>query len=46
MRIQHDGSAGPVQSAWLVGTEHHAFDQPPDMRRMPAGTVNKQHAHW
>eukprot|EP00198_Chlamydomonas_reinhardtii_P007957 XP_001697294.1 pullulanase-type starch debranching enzyme [Chlamydomonas reinhardtii] len=35
-----------VQEAWLVGAEQSAFAFPPDMSRIPAGSINKQAAHW
>ncbi|EFJ43973.1 hypothetical protein VOLCADRAFT_118899, partial [Volvox carteri f. nagariensis] len=35
-----------VQEVWLVGTEHRAYYSPPDMSQVPAGSVNKQAAHW
>ncbi|KAG2423818.1 hypothetical protein HXX76_014978 [Chlamydomonas incerta] len=35
-----------VQEAWLVGSEQSAFPFPPDMSRIPAGSINKQAAHW
>ncbi|KAG2441246.1 hypothetical protein HYH02_010089 [Chlamydomonas schloesseri] len=35
-----------VQEAWLVGSEQSAFAFPPDMSHIPAGSINKQAAHW
>ena len=42
--VQATGAA--VQEAWLVGAEQSAFAFPPDMSRIPAGSINKQAAHW
>lgn len=29
-----------------MGSEQHAMEAPPDMARVPAGSINKQAAHW
>lgn len=46
VQLAGGGTGVVVQEAWLVGSEQHAMEAPPDMARVPAGSINKQAAHW
>ncbi|GLI65180.1 hypothetical protein VaNZ11_008629 [Volvox africanus] len=41
-----NGISSVVQEVWLVGSEHRTFASKPDLSNVPAGSVNKQGAHW